>query len=294
MEQARRDADELNTVGPILLQKQQDINLQLQALTPTDAEFWKLKKEQTELQMQGVELQQKAAHSQAEVERSMVQSTVEFSDAQAAFAEAVIKANPNLSRNPFQAIQTRMRAVVPALIQKYKALATAQIEGETDIDRLKRLTEAEGVKSQILDAAGQGANGGGTIWTAEALVAVQRAQLQMAQFFRRNRRPAPIPGDFDPMSGAMSMIPPAQLRGLLQQLGDIEKPVLDLGVNEYGDASLNGVARATGIAVNRNATPNQQVVFAPQVTALDPNQLRQMLMQMVDQLMRQTYPNGAF
>jgi hypothetical protein len=280
-EQARRSAEQVRTVIPALVQKQRDLWKQAAMAAKGSKEYYDIVKQSWSLQGQITQLQQGAARDQNSAFTAAQRGVVELLDAQASYEEAVAKNNPLLRNNPYKAMQERMKTVVPALIEKYKALKSAMIPGESQADELKRLTEAENTKGEILKAAGYGDDAMGKgVWTLDTLVALRNAQRRMIQQFRRTGRVADIPKDFDPTAGMLGGVNSPTVRDAMKRIQQADREIGD------GDHYPQRTAGGTPSAPTFNFGNIQ-------VGTMSREQFRQWFMQLEDELWRRSQAEPA-
>lgn len=114
--------------------------------------------EQRENGQRLVEAREKAQEAEVRAQREALQRSREayrkhVSELQGLAEAQVGLATAQLRNNPFLSDGQRRQALTPALVQQYRTMLRP-VQGESEVDRVKRLTEGEGVRGQILQNIG--------------------------------------------------------------------------------------------------------------------------------------------
>jgi tape measure domain-containing protein len=196
----KRDQARLESIVPILRQNQALLVDQQKGLTPAMKEYWENVREYWSYERQIQGLQQAAADQQKQnVEKSKeaakrnAREQLELADAKMGLAEAQLKNMFGVSD------QQKKSMMIPLLMQKFTMLHRT-MTGETEIEKIKRLTDAENVRGSVLSALGVDNGfartlGGGSM----PMFDMRRAQMVMRQM-DMSARNADAMGPLDSMN----------------------------------------------------------------------------------------------
>ncbi|HEU4752950.1 MAG TPA: hypothetical protein VFU47_07555, partial [Armatimonadota bacterium] len=178
--EGERSAAELERVVPVLRASQQSLLETLKTQTPQMEEYWKNVRSYWQIEGQIQELNDNAQKAADKQQKDALEKSRKAATDQQQLAEARVQLLQAQLKNAVGLTpEQKSAALVPALKERYRQLLRA-VPGESELERLQRLTQAESTKGEILDAAGVKQAfatliGGGRV----PLVGARRAQAVM-------------------------------------------------------------------------------------------------------------------
>jgi hypothetical protein len=265
--EAEQAAAEARDIIPVLEAKAKDITEQLKYVGREDAKYWELIKEQYALREQVDDLRQKEAETGVAAANKEQQDGLDTAKATTELLQAQLANNPFLSHNSHASRAFKTAQIVPAMIEQFRRLVNLHPEGESEADRIKRLTEAEGLKGKILEESGVGKGAQGV--TLEGVMQARDAINKMWWQMRSGRgmRPVGLPAGFDPNTGMMGLFDQKKARKVLDQLHGIEKDAAvnaqDATIHATGQVVINapgGITGSVGPARSQGGAPAVVIV----------------------------------